>query len=236
MEAPVCLAKGVDLMALKIREIAAEHSVPIVENPPLARALHATVEIDEEIPTEHYKAVAEVIGYVMKLRRAAGRRMISGIPSPFRGWNRNGGRNPRNPCANRPWLRHQGAASLRRVEFPGPSIKPAWQAGPERNLPACPRIDRSQSGARGGSIGMVLLVAVALVGAAVGLLLVGRGNASPYILALLALLAMVGVFSLFALATGILRVAGKDGGQPGAQGGGRRGGRRPPGHRSSAAG
>jgi flagellar biosynthetic protein FlhB len=73
MEAPVCVAKGTDLMALKIREIATAHSVPIVENPPLARALHATVEIDEEIPTEHYKAVAEVIGYVMKLRRAAGR-------------------------------------------------------------------------------------------------------------------------------------------------------------------
>jgi flagellar biosynthetic protein FlhB len=73
MEAPICVAKGTDLMALKIKEIAAKHSVPIVENPPLARALHATVEIDEEIPTAHYKAVAEVIGYVMKLRRAAGR-------------------------------------------------------------------------------------------------------------------------------------------------------------------
>jgi flagellar biosynthesis protein FlhB len=73
MDAPVCVAKGTDLMALKIREIATAHSVPIVENPPLARALHATVEIDDEIPTEHYKAVAEVIGYVMKLRRAAGR-------------------------------------------------------------------------------------------------------------------------------------------------------------------
>ena len=56
---------------------------------------------------------------------------------------------------------------------------------------------------------MVLLVAIALVGAAVGLLLVGRGNAGPYILALLAVLAMIGVFSLFALAAGILRVAGK---------------------------
>jgi two-component system cell cycle sensor histidine kinase/response regulator CckA len=77
-----------------------------------------------------------------------------------------------------------------------------------------PAVDRSQSGARGGSIGMVLLVAIALVGAAVGLLLLGRGNASPYILALLACLAMVGVFSLFALATGILRVAGKDAGNP----------------------
>jgi flagellar biosynthetic protein FlhB len=72
MDAPVCLAKGIDAVALKIREVAGEHGIPIVENPPLARALHASVEIDEPIPTEHYKAVAEVIGYVMKLRRAVG--------------------------------------------------------------------------------------------------------------------------------------------------------------------
>jgi flagellar biosynthetic protein FlhB len=70
MNAPLCLAKGVDAVARKIREVAAEHSIPIVENPPLARALHAAVEIDKEIPPEHYKAVAEVIGYVMRLRRA----------------------------------------------------------------------------------------------------------------------------------------------------------------------
>jgi flagellar biosynthetic protein FlhB len=70
MDAPVCVAKGVDALALKIREVAAAHSVPVVENPPLARALHAAVEVDEAIPIEHYKAVAEVIGYVMKLRRA----------------------------------------------------------------------------------------------------------------------------------------------------------------------
>ncbi len=70
MEAPVCVAKGVDALALKIREVAAQHFIPVVENPPLARALHATVEIDQAIPPEHYKAVAEVIGYVMKLRRA----------------------------------------------------------------------------------------------------------------------------------------------------------------------
>jgi flagellar biosynthetic protein FlhB len=70
MDAPVCVAKGVDALALKIREVASEHSVPIVENPPLARALHATVEVDQAIPVEHYKAVAEVIGYVMRLRRA----------------------------------------------------------------------------------------------------------------------------------------------------------------------
>ena len=66
--APVCVAKGVDAVALKIREIAEEHDVPILANPPLARALYASVEIDEEIPHEHYKAVAKVIGYVMQLR------------------------------------------------------------------------------------------------------------------------------------------------------------------------
>jgi flagellar biosynthetic protein FlhB len=70
MAAPVCVAKGVDALAFKIREIATEHRIPIVENPPLARALHATVHIDQVIPPEHYKAVAEVIGYVMRLRRA----------------------------------------------------------------------------------------------------------------------------------------------------------------------
>lgn len=73
MNAPVCLAKGMEGLALKIREVAAAHRIPIVENPPLARALHASVEIDEEIPAEHYKAVAEVIGYVMRLRRAVAR-------------------------------------------------------------------------------------------------------------------------------------------------------------------
>jgi flagellar biosynthetic protein FlhB len=68
MSAPLCLAKGVDAVALKIREVAGEHRVPIVENPPLARALYATVDIDEEIPVEHYQAVAEVIGYVLRLK------------------------------------------------------------------------------------------------------------------------------------------------------------------------
>jgi flagellar biosynthetic protein FlhB len=69
MSAPICVAKGTDNIALKIREIAGEHDIPIVENVPLARALYATVEIDDEIPVEHYHAVAEVIGYVMGLRR-----------------------------------------------------------------------------------------------------------------------------------------------------------------------
>ena len=69
MSAPVCVAKGVDNIAFKIREIAKKHDIPIVENVPLARALYATVDIDDEIPVEHYHAVAEIIGYVMGLKR-----------------------------------------------------------------------------------------------------------------------------------------------------------------------
>ncbi|PLW78829.1 flagellar biosynthesis protein FlhB [Cohaesibacter celericrescens] len=68
MGAPLCLAKGIDDTAMRIREIAKEHSIPIVQNPPLARALFATVDIDAEVPEEHYKAVAEVISYIMKLK------------------------------------------------------------------------------------------------------------------------------------------------------------------------
>jgi flagellar biosynthetic protein FlhB len=76
MSAPICVAKGVDNIALKIREVAKAHDIPIVENVALARALHATVEIDDEIPVEHYHAVAEIIGYVMGLRRGlSGRRV-----------------------------------------------------------------------------------------------------------------------------------------------------------------
>jgi flagellar biosynthetic protein FlhB len=69
MAAPRAVAKGADLTALRIREIAEAHRVPIVENPPLARALHAAVDLGDEIPPDHYHAVAEVIGYVMRLKR-----------------------------------------------------------------------------------------------------------------------------------------------------------------------
>ena len=68
MDAPVCVAKGVDTTALRIREIAKEHDIVLFENPPLARVLHDTVDIDDIIPPEHYKAVAEVISYVFKLK------------------------------------------------------------------------------------------------------------------------------------------------------------------------
>jgi two-component system cell cycle sensor histidine kinase/response regulator CckA len=74
-------------------------------------------------------------------------------------------------------------------------------------------IDRTQAG-RGGSIGLVLLVALLLVGAAAGLVFIGRANAEPYILVLLAILAMVGVFLLFALAAGILRVSSREAASP----------------------
>lgn len=68
MAAPKCVAKGVDAVALRIRGKANEHDVPIVENPPLARALYASVDLDDTIPAEHFKAVAQVIGYVMRLK------------------------------------------------------------------------------------------------------------------------------------------------------------------------
>jgi len=72
MSAPRVVAKGADVIAAKIREVATANEVPIVENPPLARALYASVDLDEEIPAEHYRAVAEVIGYVMRLKGRLG--------------------------------------------------------------------------------------------------------------------------------------------------------------------
>lgn len=68
MRAPNVIAKGQDLIALKIREVAKEHDIPIVEDPPLARALYANVDLDEEIPLEYYETVAKIISYVYKLK------------------------------------------------------------------------------------------------------------------------------------------------------------------------
>jgi len=68
MSAPLLVAKGMDELAFRIRAVAEENDVSIVENPPLARALYAGVEIDEEIPAEHFQAVAEVIGFIMRQR------------------------------------------------------------------------------------------------------------------------------------------------------------------------
>jgi len=68
MKAPKVMAKGQDLVALKIREIAEANKIPIVENPPLARALFAAANIDEEIPTSQYEAVAKIISYIYQLK------------------------------------------------------------------------------------------------------------------------------------------------------------------------
>jgi flagellar biosynthetic protein FlhB len=71
--APVCVAKGLDSLALRIREVAEAHGVAVIEDAPLARALYATVEIDEVIPRQHYDAVAKIIGFILqtaKSRRA----------------------------------------------------------------------------------------------------------------------------------------------------------------------
>ncbi|HYL48956.1 MAG TPA: EscU/YscU/HrcU family type III secretion system export apparatus switch protein, partial [Stellaceae bacterium] len=75
MRAPRLVAKGAGLVALRIREVAAEHDVPIVEAPPLARSLHRYVEIEDEVPAALYRAVAEVLAFVYRLRaaRAAGK-------------------------------------------------------------------------------------------------------------------------------------------------------------------
>ncbi|MEK9969011.1 MAG: flagellar type III secretion system protein FlhB, partial [Ferrovibrio sp.] len=66
-EAPMVVAKGADLIALRIRELATKHNVPIVENPPLARALYK-VDLEQEIPVDQFRAVAEIISFVMKLK------------------------------------------------------------------------------------------------------------------------------------------------------------------------
>lgn len=68
MDAPLCIAKGIDEVAMRIREVAKEHDIVLYENVPLARALYDSVDIDESIPPEHFKAVAEVISYVFKLK------------------------------------------------------------------------------------------------------------------------------------------------------------------------
>lgn len=68
MDAPVLTAKGADLIAKRIRELAKEHGVPVLENPPLARTLYAKVELDSPVPPDLYAAVAQIIAFVYKLK------------------------------------------------------------------------------------------------------------------------------------------------------------------------
>ena len=69
MEAPQVVAKGQDFLAERIKSLAKENRIPIVENKPLARALYAAVDIGESIPSELYQAVAEVLAYVYRLKK-----------------------------------------------------------------------------------------------------------------------------------------------------------------------
>ena len=84
MAAPKLVGKGVDDIAMRIREVADENKIPIVENPPLARAIYAAVELDQEIPPKYYQAVAEVISYVFRLTgrlaRQPGERLVAPKP------------------------------------------------------------------------------------------------------------------------------------------------------------
>lgn len=85
--APLVLAKGADLVAFKIREVASAHNVPVVESPPLARAVFYSTEIGEEIPAGLYVAVAQVLAYIYQLNRykageIAKPELVSGVPIP----------------------------------------------------------------------------------------------------------------------------------------------------------
>ena len=82
--APIVVAKGTDYTALKIREIAVEHGVPVLEAPPLARALHKSVELNREVPAALYITVAQVLTYVYQLKTARERGMQPPVP-PFFG-------------------------------------------------------------------------------------------------------------------------------------------------------
>ena len=78
MAAPRVVAKGADLLALRIRDVAKDASVPVLEAPMLARALYAHAELDAEIPAALFAAVAQVLAYVYQLRAA----LAAGIPGP----------------------------------------------------------------------------------------------------------------------------------------------------------
>ena len=70
MRAPQVISKGADLLALRIRDLAKTHSIPVLQSPMLARALYANAELDQDIPSALYTAVAQVLAYVYRLRAA----------------------------------------------------------------------------------------------------------------------------------------------------------------------
>jgi len=72
MNAPKVVAKGTDEVAFRIREVAKEHRIPIMEDPPLARSLYRACKIGDEIPPSFYRAVATVLSHVLKMKQKAG--------------------------------------------------------------------------------------------------------------------------------------------------------------------
>ena len=82
MGAPRVVAKGADLLAFKIRDLAKEHQVPVLQAPPLARALYAHTEVDQEIPARLFSAVAQVLAWVYQLREAAAQGRYAGAEAP----------------------------------------------------------------------------------------------------------------------------------------------------------
>lgn len=84
MQAPQVVAKGADLLALKIKEIARHHQVMVLESPPLARALYAHAELDREIPGQLYSAVAQVLAYVYRVKQAmkGNGKLPDSVPQP----------------------------------------------------------------------------------------------------------------------------------------------------------
>lgn len=85
MGAPRVISKGADLLAMKIRDIAKAHDIPVLQSPPLARALYANAELDENIPATLYAAVAQVLAYVYRLKAAMRGEgpMPDEVPAPF---------------------------------------------------------------------------------------------------------------------------------------------------------
>jgi flagellar biosynthetic protein FlhB len=85
MRAPQVISKGADLLAMKIRDVAKNHSIPVLQSPMLARALYANAELEQDIPSALYTAVAQVLAYVYRLRAALkGQGPMPGeVPQPF---------------------------------------------------------------------------------------------------------------------------------------------------------
>ena len=228
MNAPVCVAKGFDLIARKIREVAEAHDIPVVENPPLARALHGTVEIDQEIPQEHYRAVAEIIGYVMRLRRLVGgpRATVKCARKASCAIQRTGHERIVTVAAvqrRRRTQLHVGpgrmTATRHRTRDAAPA-SPREGGRPQRRARQRARQHRPGAAGRGRA------------GRGRHRLRVARPRQCRALYpGFLALLATVGVFSLFAFACGILRLSGGEAGQPADQNGARRCLRRHPRHR-----